>query len=296
MDYYSAQKIIKCYYNSKRHTKEDEFLFTEALDFLIEETHDPQYMLSLGSYYYCNKQFELAKDYYELAASCNYKDAYSCLGYIYYYGRTGEPDYQKAYKYYKLAYESGDLEGGYKLADMIKNGYYVEKDYDKYCSIILDLYNQVRDMKGPFDPVPEIYSRLASIYKKQGKRKEAAELLDYALPFMIQRSHYNYFFGDQTIIRYMVNDLYDLVEYDIDNVQLFDLYYLFNKPAKVKIVYKQEEYFVEAIKENEKIIVKCEQQYFEDVIDFFARFEIDGVKIARLALRIDYMEVISWNK
>jgi len=55
-----------------------------------------------------------------------------------------------------------------KVADMYKNGYYVEKNYKKYKRIIERLYEDVKDMENPFATVPEIFTRLASIRTKEG--------------------------------------------------------------------------------------------------------------------------------
>ena len=85
-----------------------------------EETNNPEYMVELGGWYYGQKQFDLAEDYYLMAAKLNYVDAYECLGYIYYYGRVGQPDYEKAFHYYKLASDQGNIVAAYKLADMYK--------------------------------------------------------------------------------------------------------------------------------------------------------------------------------
>ena len=93
-------------------------------------------MVELGGWYYEQRQFDLAEEYYLMAASLEYVDAYECLGYIYYYGRVGQPDYKKAFHYYKLASDKGNLVASYKLADMYKNGYYVSKDYYEKSPVI----------------------------------------------------------------------------------------------------------------------------------------------------------------
>ena len=59
-------------------------------------------MMQLGGHYYGIRRFDLALKYYELAANFEILDAYECLGYIWYYGRTGERDYAKAEIYNEL--------------------------------------------------------------------------------------------------------------------------------------------------------------------------------------------------
>ena len=50
------------------------------------------------------------------------------MGYIYYYGRIGEKDYEKAFKYFVKGALDGHLCSLYKTGDFYKNGYFVEKD------------------------------------------------------------------------------------------------------------------------------------------------------------------------
>ena len=132
----SAKQILDDYYDLVHPKYEDDIAFMDALEFLIKETNETEYMVELGGWYYEQKQFDLAEEYYLMAAKQGNVDAYECLGYIYYYGRVGQPDYEKAFHYYKLASDLGDVIAAYKLADMYKNGYYVSKDYTKYVQII----------------------------------------------------------------------------------------------------------------------------------------------------------------
>ena len=53
---------------------------------------------------------------------------------VWYYGRTGTVDYEKAFRYFSMAGHNPVAE--YKLADMYHNGYFVEKDDVKYKEII----------------------------------------------------------------------------------------------------------------------------------------------------------------
>ena len=138
-----AQDILHNYYDLTNPDEEERFLYMEALDFLIHETGNDRYMVELGSHYYEARQFDLALKYYELAAECDNIDAMMGLGYICYYGRTGTRDYEKAYHYYERARIRGNLVAEYKIADMYKNGYYVEQDRERYRQIIESLYPKV---------------------------------------------------------------------------------------------------------------------------------------------------------
>ena len=89
-------------------------------------------MMYLGGYYYEQRQFDLALKYYEMAAECDYDKAYDGLAYIWYYGRTGTKDYKLAFEYFHKLMDKGNLVAMYKIADMYRNGYYVEKSTEKY--------------------------------------------------------------------------------------------------------------------------------------------------------------------
>lgn len=132
-----ARKIQERYNNSSSATEEEDFLFTEAMDFLIQEENDPNDMLQLGGWYYGRREFDLALKYYEMASAFNVDAADECLGYIWYYGRTGEPDYEKAYDHFFRSMKRGNPVSTYKVADMYHNGYYVQKDEAKYRRISL---------------------------------------------------------------------------------------------------------------------------------------------------------------
>ena len=153
-----ARKNIEDYYRKPNHTDREDFILTEAYGYLIEEEHNPEDMMSLGGYYYENRNFDLALKYYELAATYDYENAYECLGYVWYYGRTGERDFKKAYEYFSKAMEKGSPIATYKIADMYKNGYYVEKDEARYEQIIEELYIKSKDMHPVFSCVIDIYT------------------------------------------------------------------------------------------------------------------------------------------
>ena len=161
-------------------TEEEEFEYTEALGFMIAETADPRYMMSLGGYYYGQRNFELALKYYDMAAALDYEEANECLGYVWYYGRTGEKDYEKAFKYFSAAAEKGNPVARYKIADMYHYGYYVEKNEDEYERIIESLYEEISHpekltsiISMEYYPQPGIYYRLARIRAAEGRISEA---------------------------------------------------------------------------------------------------------------------------
>ncbi len=265
-------------------SEEQLFMYTEALEFLIAETHDTRAMMELGGYYYEQRLFDLALKYYEMASTYGDDSADECLGYVWYYGRTGERDFKKAFEYFSRAMERGNLVASYKLADMYKNGYYVEKDYEKYKSIIEKLYPKIKNAKNAYAPLPEIYTRLARIRVEQGRTEEAVELYVDAKYFLADRISDNAFFGNLNIMKWLIEDLYKLTEVDEENIDLFDLYYLLKKPIKLIFFHDlfEEVYEVEAVEEGGSVVIRFGESWYRDTDDFFKNANINGDKLTAL--------------
>ncbi|MCQ2504454.1 MAG: hypothetical protein MJ103_04410 [Saccharofermentans sp.] len=89
---------------------------------------------------------------YEVAARClerlwkegSFGYAANTLGYIYYYGRLGKPDYEKAFFYFSVGSTYGITESSYKLADMFMKGLYVKRNLQLATSMIEKLYGEER--------------------------------------------------------------------------------------------------------------------------------------------------------
>lgn len=75
-----AREMARVFDENKNPSEEEIFLYTEAMNYLIEEEKNPQDMMCLGGYYYEIKRFDLALKYYEMAAAMDYDCAYECLG------------------------------------------------------------------------------------------------------------------------------------------------------------------------------------------------------------------------
>lgn len=93
--------------------------------------NDERACVCLGGLYYTGRigkqDYNKAAKYYTQAISLGDFQAAENLGYIYYYGRIGKVDYEKAFKYFSLAATSGiQPRAEYKIADMYMNGFYVD--------------------------------------------------------------------------------------------------------------------------------------------------------------------------
>ena len=264
-----AKKIVQNFDENHSLSEEDVFMFTEAMNFLIDELHNPRDMMYLGGYYYEIKRFDLALKYYEMAATYDYDPAYECLGYIWYYGRTGERDFKKAFEYFSKLMEKGDPVSTYKVADMYKNGYYVAKDQQTYERMIEELYPKVKDMMDVFAPVPEVATRLARIRTEQGRKDEAVRLYQYAKGFLAERIKYNGFFGNMNIMKWLIDDLYELIDFDYEEFDFFDMYYLLKTPHEITFRYKGKEQKLESSMEGNESVVCFNGKWFHSRDDFF---------------------------
>ena len=274
-----ARKIVEAFDENQNLSEEDVFMFTEAMNFLIEENHDPGDMMHLGGYYYEIRRFDFALKYYDMAASFDYDPAYECLGYIWYYGRTGKRDFKKAFEYFSRLMEKGDFVATYKVVDMYRNGYYVEKNQEKYEQMIEELYPKVKNLRNVFDPVPEVFTRLAKIRTSQGREEDAVELYLYAKDFLAQRIRYNAFFGNLNIMKWLIDDLYELIEFDEEVFDFFDLYYLLKSPHKISFVYDGKEQKLESVMEGEECSVCFNGKWFHGRDEFIKEACIGNTKL-----------------
>ena len=277
-----AMKICNQFYGKNNPSEAEQFAYIEALEFLIAENKSPRCMMELGGYYYELKRFDLALKYYEMAAEYNYEAAFECLGYIWYYGRTGTKDYEKAFNCYSKAADLGNIVCKYKLADMYKNGYFVDKDYEKYKEIIESLYDEVRNARSLGEPLPEIYTRLARIMMEEGRNDEALELLLDAKSFLAQRISYNAFFGNLNIMKWLIDDLYKVSEFDSDNFDFYDLYHVLKNPASVEFLYKKKKHTIQSQIEDGECVINFDGKWFRTVDDFFGKSCIENDKLTAI--------------
>ncbi|MBQ6638589.1 MAG: sel1 repeat family protein [Lachnospiraceae bacterium] len=287
-----ARQIVQEFHDTSIYSDEDFFAFTEAMQFLIEEEQRPQDMLYLGGAYYEQKRFDLALKYYEMAASFDYDPAYECLGYIWYYGRTGERDYKKAYENFSKLMKKGDLVATYKIADMYKNGYYVAKDQARYEQIIEDLYPKVKNCRNVFDPLPEVFTRLARIRADQGRKKEAVKLYLAAKDFLAQRIMHNAFFGNMNIMKWLIDDLYELIPFDEEEFDFFDLYYLLKSPYTITFEAYGEKHTIISEQDGGACAVNFDGKWYRDRDDFFKGAQIDGEKLTEIYWDLETFRIV----
>lgn len=283
MNVADALKMMNEYFDITDPTADDEFRFTESLSYLIEETKEPRYMVELGWYYCTKKRFDLEIKYLEMAAEYGYLPAMTELGYMWYYGQHGVLDYEKAFYYFSKGAEGdgnhSSLWCKYKLADMYRYGCYVEKDEKKYCEIIEEVYEQVKNPRYLNEPYPEICLRLAGIRADQGKVQEAVSLLKSAKKFMAERLSKDPFWGHIEVMGRIIRFLYKLTDFDEERADFYDLFYLMETPGKYRVKRNGKRMEFEVVEEDGEKALSYEGKWFRNFEEFCQKAEIGNKKV-----------------
>lgn len=290
---------------------QEQFLFEEAMQLIIETYEDPRDMLFFGGYHYEYRRFDLALKYYEMAADQGDPDALNCLGYIWYYGRTGQKDYAKALDYFSKAARTGNLQAAYKVADMYKNGYGCVKDYEKYKEIIRKLYPKAVRCKNPFEPLPEVFVRMSEILMEEGNTKEAASLLKKARSTLTLRIQNDPYFGNLNIMKHIVTlqkKIHPLNISDIEDdyfepgterrplpLDLFDLYAYDREIKYINFTYEDGGWMAAPYADDDgrtdiSLINLNSHEYgtnYRNVEEFFNKAAIHGRKLASLVGEVE---------
>lgn len=92
------------------------------------------------------QDWQVARDCFERLVKISDNPYYAnTLGYIYYYGRTGAPDYEKAYKLFQFGAIHGIQESIYKLGDMYRKGLGVPKRPGVAYALYRRTYDEARE-------------------------------------------------------------------------------------------------------------------------------------------------------
>ena len=129
------------------------------------------------------------------------------------------------------------------------------------------------------DEQNDIAIRLAKIRKEQGRVDEAITLFLNARAFLAEKIEYNPFFGDLNVMKWLIDDLYELIEVDLSDLDLYDLYYLMKEPCKVEFLYEGKTYEVESFREEEGVSVYFLGKWYRDIDELFKKAKIDGERV-----------------
>ena len=123
--YELASAIVNC--DRKEQMPLNLFAAVESLYLKECEKNDPIAINDLGALYYSGRSgkpdYERAFFCYEKAANLGNQQAQENLGYCYYYGNGTPVNYEKAFHYFSLGAFAGNPVSLYKIGDMYRNGY-----------------------------------------------------------------------------------------------------------------------------------------------------------------------------
>lgn len=282
-----ALKYVREYYDISNPSEDDNFIFTEALHYLIEETKVPKYMSELAWFYCEQKRFDLEIRYLEMAAEYGYAPAMEELGYMWYYGQHGEKDYEKAFYYFSKGAESGSMWSEYKLADMYKYGCYVEKDEELYNKLIRAAYEKIKTPYRLNDPYPEITYRMAKILAEDGKNIDAAIMLRSAKRFMAERLSYDAFWGHIEVMERIIRLMYSLTDVNMNKLDVYDIFGVILPNTRYTFKIGKKKYKIET---DNEVAIKFEGTWYRDYKDFIQKATIGNEKITKI-----YDELYGWE-
>ena len=292
MNVSEARQFITAYYRNPNPGEDDKFLFEEAQRVIIDAYHDPRDMHNLAFFYLKEKRHDMELKYLEMAAEYGYAPAIEELGYIWYYGQNGEVDYKKAFEYFSKAAESGDdvvmAWAEHKLSDMYHNGFYVEKDEDKYRRMVEDLYEKMTNpgklhsvYSYPVESLPfaDVQLKLARIRAEDGHADEAMALLSAARTRLAENIRNNpSWWGNVEVIEEVVR-LQHKIDPSMEVRDVYDLCALVDVPCKIAFLYGERRFIIEVVKDEEGNVIRFDRKWFRDVRDFFAKAQIDDKKV-----------------
>lgn len=321
-----AKNIIRNYYRNGSRA-EDEPLFLEACQFLLETAGDMDAADELGGHYYDEKDFRLALKYYTQAADHDVPHAWIGLGYIWYYGRLGTRDYEKAYHAFVRALEiltgksidqpdfwSADkkveldspmdydlyINAAYKLADMYHAGRCGKKDFARYSEIIFSLYVMMSDPIYDMVPdyhMPEIELRMSDICLEDGgshlpelgigNKPDAGYAAQLALDCLLDaksrmasRLLDARFFGNFSIMKSIVLKIHSLSDPDAEELDLYDLYFILQKPCTVTFRGRGEKRHTIVAELDEHAVAVClDGKWYRTADELIMRGSIDGCAV-----------------
>ncbi|MGI6721643.1 MAG: tetratricopeptide repeat protein [Anaerovoracaceae bacterium] len=291
MDYEKALEIIKKYQYNSDLTPDEEFLLIEAFMYIINlyKDIDPEVMpdgyiamFNLASLYKRREEYSLALKYFEMCSEHgggSISDMEAAR--LYYDGRVGQCDYEKAFKYFSTAAQEGFPNAKLRIADMYKNGQFVKQDDEKYKELIFSVYDQICD-----SPVPyykgETFLKMAKIYIDDGDLDEAFELLLSAKDELEKQliSYINN--SDLDYIKQIIELQYELMQPEIDENWLFglyDLYYILQKPVSIEFSSSSGMHYVSSVPESHGMTIEMDGKWYRSIDDYFYRATIDGERL-----------------
>lgn len=252
---------------------DDDYFTEEALNQLVKE-QDVAGIYNLAGHYYKLEHYDLALKYYEMAAELGESNAVTYIGDIWRNGYTGTVDYEKAYLCYSSNAAHNTL-STIRIADMYRDGCYVEQNYEKYSLIIEELFERYLDGSYLYVAIPDILSRMAGIFRDWGDNAKAVFLFREAKAASNEQMPDNPKVEDLRRMEEIVNGLYSLTDIDVDKIDLFDCYYVLKTPRTVSFFYNGMQYDVQSVINKDGISILFGGKWYRTAEDFLRKAVIE---------------------
>ncbi|MCD8294042.1 MAG: hypothetical protein LUE27_02180 [Clostridia bacterium] len=206
-------------------------------------------------------------------------------------GFTGEPDYAKAFEYYRFAVYRGEVRAYCRLAIMYRDGLGVKKDYNEYKRLLLEGYNKVLECGKQYLPViADTMLELSRAGQACGNAKDALKAIS-----LIADSNENAWIHGAGVSKTDVKcmeQMYSLKPFAKSKRRLADFLYILQKPCKVRFTIRGKKHTAEALESGGEVIVAYEGQYYKDPVQFINRAEIDEKPVKSYVKELQRMEVV----
>lgn len=290
------------FYSLDDPTEEQQFRFVEAMKLLIDrsfwEEDIPVLSFNLAMYYRGIKEFGLEQRYLELAAKYNDCCSKEELGFIAYYGLTGEQDFEKAYHYFS---ECKMRKSKYMIADMYHYGQHVRCDRRRCREILEDLFEQVEPERN--DPsfatstlFPEIAQRLVQLDLEEGTETDYDwnSLLD-ARAVLTKRQQKRPFWGNILTMRSILETMREMRDRNDGFIDLYDLLTFDRQNAGILFDYDDATYHIHIFQHEGETIYEFNGRWFHGPDDFLEKARIDGKRITTVDARIENIQIHEYD-
>ena len=284
--HYDPYAEMKAFYKLDDPTVEQQFRFVEAMKYTIETASFEDDIVAacynLAVYYRDIREFNLEKKYLEIGAQYDKDICGEELGILWYYGLTGQRDYEKAYRYFS---QSSFRRSQYLIADMYHDGNYLPHDPKKCRDIIYELFLAVHSER--HDPrfvvstlFPEIAVRCVRLFMEDGKDSEFDFdcLLD-ARSILTERQKHRPCWMNLQTMRDILETTVKMVGNDFDFVDLYDLMTYDTDSARVTFDYGGTDHFLDMFRKDGETVCRFENKWYHGSDDFLEKARIGGKRI-----------------
>ena len=168
----------------------------------------------------------------------------------------------------------------------------IEKDMQKYIEFTQSVYDFYvkNEAEYAMECIDYIILELAKIEDQKGDFDKSIEYClmarEKAMTVAIYGSSIPHTLSEATKL------LYELVEFDESDMDLFDLLYLFEKPCKARISVGDEQIIAQSIAFNGGTMIECQGKYFRNTQEFLNNYKLRGKRLAGLYEYVQDLEVL----